>query len=202
MLERLFHKQHPHLVTHITSWTQGGGHYILYPRAKRNLRMHMKEYDPPGRSGGDVAWLIRQLNGLASGLRCIHEMGEVATNFPDQLDTPTDETEEANKLRYGYHHDIKPENILIFEHFEDADPENFGDQNPVFKLSDFGAGRFHTRSRGDNKPSQPSSNLHGTMSYYGPEYRERRSRPFDIWAMACVYFEVMIWYCLPKHHLD
>ncbi|EXJ93444.1 serine/threonine protein kinase [Capronia coronata CBS 617.96] len=183
MLERLFRKKHPHIVTHITSWTQRNVHYILYPRATRNLRIHMKSHRSPGRSGVNVAWLLRQFNGLASGLRSIHEMTEEAPGM-----------NQNNHFVYGYHHDIKPENILLFEHVEG--------RNPVFKLSDFGAGKFHIMPKNHfNKPSQQSSQLRGTLSYYGPEYRGSKTRPFDIWALACVFFEATIWFALPHNHL-
>ncbi|EHY55167.1 hypothetical protein HRR83_005579 [Exophiala dermatitidis] len=191
MLERLFRKQHPHMVSHITSWTQKGHHYILYPRAARNLRTHMHEHASPGRNGVNTAWLLRQFNGLSSGLRTIHEMTEETPSYT----SATTAQKPRNHFVYGYHHDLKPENVLIFEHIRG--------KNPVFKLSDYGAGKFHIRPKNEiDKPSQQSSDLRGTMSYYGPELRGAKTRPFDIWALACVYLETIIWFTLPHGELN
>ena len=137
----------------------------------------MENISPPDPKQAEVAWLLRQLNGLASALLSLHEMKEFEFAYGGQ-----------NQLIYSYHHDIKPANILVFEHVKGM--------NPVFKLGDFGAARSHTMSKTQDEMSQQSSHLRGTITYWGPEYSGRKSRPFDIWALACVYLELMIWFIL------
>ncbi|EXJ76509.1 serine/threonine protein kinase [Cladophialophora psammophila CBS 110553] len=191
MLERIFHEGHPHLVTHITGRTQNQEHYILYPRAIRNLRSHMNGHDPPAHNSVNVAWLLRQFHGLASALRSIHEMKEETPTNPSQASSSTIAVESQNHFVFGYHHDIKPENILLFEHVKE--------RNPMFKLSDFGARRFHSMPKNNfDKRIQQGSALCGTLAYFCPEYEQPKSRKFDIWALACVYFEMMMWFCLPE----
>jgi len=246
MLERLFPNPHPHIVTHITSWSQKGTHYILYPRAARNLRRHMAHHNPPSINGVNVAWFLRQLHGLASALRSIHQVQEefhagiqetvqqrLATalrivhqvqeefhagiqetvqqrlasalrsiqQVQEELPAGIQETAQQrltgrnNHFVYGYHQDIKPENILPFERVEG--------QNPVLKLSDFGAGKFHSMPKNEfDNTSQQVSQIRGTNTYYSPEYDSKKTRPSDIWALACVYLELMIWYSMPKSLKD
>lgn len=87
------------------------------------------------------------------------------------------------KKHVGWHHDLKPENILVFK---SSNP-----QFPMLKISDFGAGKFHSDG---GKLSEKGSGMHGTASYFGPEEEGKRSRPFDIWAMACIFTEILIWF--------
>lgn len=198
MLSRLRDNRHPHIVRHIMTWGQGGTSYILYPLARGNLRTYMGEFRPPQVSWPSVRWFLRQTCGLASAIHHIHEQQERDENAeghssptpPGSIDPRTwkrlsvDSTRKPPSKWSGYHHDLKPENILIFERREGI--------NPVFKISDFGAGKFSDLKEGE--VSHKASNLGGTTSYFGPEYDKDRSRPFDIWAMACVLTELLIWF--------
>lgn len=173
-----------------------GTYYILYPLAAGNLRTYMQEFPPPKVSVASVRWFLRQLCGLASALHHIHEQQEEdEKRKPFTLTLPpssitriqplsSDSPIRPTSKRTGYHHDLKPENILIFERREGV--------NPVFKISDFGAGKFTDLE--EEEQSHEASNLGGTASYFGPEWDGRRSRPFDVWAMACVLTELLIWF--------
>lgn len=199
MLSRLRKQRHPHIVRHIMSWCQQGTYYILYPLATSNLRTYMRETRPPRLSWPSVRWFLRQTCGLVSAIYHVHEQQEQdeklegygSSTPPSSIDPRTLKRLSGDSIRKpplskrsGYHHDLKPENILIFEQREGI--------NPVFKISDFGAGKF-TDLKGEER-SHMASNLGGTASYFGPEWDQGRSRPFDIWAMACVLTELLIWF--------
>lgn len=197
MLSRLRKQGHPHIVRHIMSWCQHETYYILYPLATSNLRSYMGDTPPPRVTWPSVRWFLRQISGLASAVHHIHEQQAqdekiegYSSTPPPSIDPRTAKRISVESImkpthkRSGYHHDLKPENILIFEQREGI--------NPVFKISDFGAGKF-TDLTGEEK-SHEASHLAGTASYFGPEWDQARTRPFDIWAMACVLTELLIWF--------
>ncbi|XP_031369021.1 cyclin-dependent kinase-like 2 isoform X3 [Apis dorsata] len=74
------------------------------------------------------------------------------------------------------HRDIKPENILI-------------SPNGVVKLCDFGFARFV------NSPNESCTDYVATRWYRAPELLvgdPRYGRPIDIWAVGCLYAEMMV----------
>ena len=177
---------HEHIVQHITSWVQDGIFYILYPIAKFNLRDFMKSTTKPVPDKTNVLWFLRQLRGLADALRHIHH-----TNIPGAeivQDPSRLKTKEAQPRTSGWHHDIKAENILAF--FNEAG------QDPLLKIGDFGAGKFASLGAGDG--SYFASQPRGTLTYNAPDYHRtgRVSRPHDMWAIGCVFLELLIWFFL------
>lgn len=196
------------------SWQQDDKYFILSPLAAKNLRSYMRETTPPRVTWPCVKWFLRQVCGLVDAVHHIHELQEQhelyrrtelsialddASNlFPD-INQAALKRVSSNSMNNpvsrwtGYHHDLKPENILVFEQQPDV--------NPVFKISDFGAGKFTNNK--DAKQSQKASKVRGTASYYGPECDNKpgTSRPFDIWALACVLTELLIW-LLQDHKLE
>lgn len=169
-------KQHRHIVHNIMSWCQDNKFYSLSPLATSNLRSYMHHKEAPRVSWPSVRWFLRQIQGLTGALHTIHIHLEQRQyeNLGPQL----------TRVRTGYHHDLKPENILVFEQRRAI--------NPIFKISDLGAGKFTDSD--ENKVSQKASKARGTDSYFGPEWDNPTSRPFDIWAMACVLTELLIWF--------
>lgn len=74
------------------------------------------------------------------------------------------------------HRDIKPENILI-------------SPNGVVKLCDFGFARFV------NSPNESCTDYVATRWYRAPELLvgdPRYGRPIDIWAVGCLYAEMVV----------
>lgn len=101
-------------------------------------------------------------------------------------------TEKQGKNNHwvGYHHDIKPENILLFD-----SPET--DELPTFKLADWGAAEL-SQVRSDQKEAS-TSRPKGTLAYFAPDFflSGKASRPFDMWAIGCAYLELLIWFFVP-----
>lgn len=178
MLRHFQDRPHAHLLTHLGSWTQENRYYILYPLAAGNLRA-MINGPQPDRSDDFVLWLLDQLIGLADAIGHIHRF------------VPGGSDKRQNSQLIGVHHDIKPENILVF-----GNDRNRG----TLKLSDFGTGRIsHWRGQsGDAHASAYTtaySQGEGTLTYMAPEAKTqgRVSRPFDIWAVGCVILEILVW---------
>lgn len=131
-----------------------------------------------------IRWIAQQCLGLANGLDGIHDARDKVTSLdqdPSLLSTPAVGIDD-----YGIHGDIKPENIL---HFSQAPNEyNCG----ILKISDFGLTNFHTRgSISQHEATGPMS-----PTYRAPErdIRSRfKSRKYDIWALGCVFSELLTW---------
>jgi len=164
---------HPHIVSHLTSWTQGNSYYILYDLARCSLRTYITMVKPVGFSKPHVLWFLRQLEGLAKAIGHVHHF-----KVPS-LGDPTPE------VSLGRHNDIKPDNILVFERAPN--------ENPSFKIADFGQGVF-VKSQGEIS-SRQTEHVRGTETYWAPDHHkyEKVSRPFDMWALGCVYLELVLW---------
>ncbi|CAJ0555288.1 Ff.00g053530.m01.CDS01 [Fusarium sp. VM40] len=84
---------------------------------------------------------------------------------------------------YGIHGDVKPDNIL---RFTDRDPAG------RLVLSDFGLTRFHTKaSRSHLRGNGPVSPTYASPEHNG--YICGVSRRSDVWALDCVYTEMLTW---------
>ena len=148
---------------------------MLFPYAQCNLRQYMRWIQFGAPTKNNIIWLTRQFRGLAEALKGIHDLSGAGALQP-ALDLAAHPKSER---RAGYHHDLKPENILFYK-----DTSNF-------EISDFGSGKVHTyRSGSYNSPSP-----HGTQTYEPPEAAMERetSRPYDMWSLGCVFFEMLIW---------
>lgn len=182
MIKKLASKPHDHITPHFAMWTQSGVSYILFPLAKYNLRDFMSSTpDRPQLTPSVVLWFLIQLRGLASAVDHFHWIGDKSANLKDKA---------PNQLGLaGFHHDIKAENILVFEK-KTTQPTNGG----IFKITDFGAGRF-----ADLRLGQQSSGVaaaKGTLTYKAPD--KKPSRPFDLWGLGCVFLELLIWALTPE----
>lgn len=160
----------PHIVQHLTTWSQRSIYYILYNKARCNLRKYINGLENPDLTGPHVLWFLSQLKGLASAIDHVHHFKRPSPSNPK----PTDDD------YWGRHIDIKPENILVFEKAEN--------QNPIFKVADFGLGVFYKPTGGISL----QDSLHkGTAGYFPPE--KAVSRPSDMWALGCVFLELVLW---------
>ncbi|KAK5046954.1 hypothetical protein LTR84_007308 [Exophiala bonariae] len=176
MLKVLADNPQPCIVPHITSWSQKDDHFILYPKARYNLRQFMQNVEPVKFTRHETLWFLKQLEGLALAIAHVHDM-KIPTNT---------QPEPSEGTFWGCHFDIKPENILVFEKVHG--------QHPRFRIADFGVGVFHPAGK-KGAHSELTSEAHGTVTYFAPdkEITNKVSRPFDMWALGCVYLELMAW---------
>ncbi|MCJ1402111.1 hypothetical protein MMC11_005330 [Xylographa trunciseda] len=168
-----------HVVIHFAAWTQEGKHYLLLPYAESNLSDYMKRhvFDPTRKA--KILWLLRQLRGLVGAVESVHNIQPLETTSAIGL-APA--PMEAGKS--GWHHDIKPENILCFREKSLGYVDLF--------LSDFGSGRVSVLRSGSANTHTPS----GSQTYEAPDGTANNggiSRPYDVWSLGCVFLEILMW---------
>ncbi|CAZ81471.1 unnamed protein product [Tuber melanosporum] len=164
-LELLKTRGHPHIIKLLGSYYQNDDYNLFFPLAEGSL----KDLFDGGRPGFDVDTesFYSSIVGLSSAINHIHnftyEMGGKNMNFK------------------GYHHDLKPANILI--------------QQGKFVIADFGLSKFKA-------DANTSSTIHktGTEAYLPPEtcsidpetnFDDRMvGRSVDIWAFGCILAEI------------
>jgi serine/threonine protein kinase len=191
MLEELANFPHPHIVPHLAGWTQNEKFHILYPLAKCNLRDYMQNRKRPSLTAAEVRWFLTQTRGLADALRHLHTLGDPTVDTSSLLAPKEASSAMTTTQLVGVHHDIKPENILVF-------PSPKG-QDTILKIGDFGSGKVGSLPQGLR--SHLETGDRGTLTYEGPDkkFNESRgrgigaSRPFDVWALACVFLELLSW---------
>lgn len=159
-----------------------------------------------------MTWLLSQLKGIADGVRHIHNLAPSGLG-PDSLNN--DLKPGVRRARTGFHHDLKPQNILVFAKDasrtiqDDAGSHSLHSSrrwdNLILKISDFGTARINVilsqSQTGIEHTSYKSSSLsHGDTAYGAPDYalEQKTSRPYDIWSLGCIFFEVILWAAGPS----
>jgi serine/threonine protein kinase len=174
---------HEHILTHITAWSEGENCYILFPLARMNLREFLKEKQRVADSKLTL-WLLRQMKGLADAINWIHNLDNYVPGTHLQLPGSARQTER----KQGYHHDLKPENMLLFYPGTDYTEGSL-------KVSDFGMGKVNRVPLGSQIISRQTSTPSGTLTYESPDFEMHKKigRPHDVWALGCVLLELLCW---------
>lgn len=196
VLNTLSETSHPHITGHLASWTHRNKFYMLFPCAETNLGKFLRMQPHPELANCNVRWLLLQLKGLAEGVRHIHLLGPARLG-PDGLtayDPPT-----QKQGRSGFHHDLKPQNILVFVS-ENLDGHEPAISERCLEISDFGAARINiilsqSGLESSNFSPQHSALVNGDPVYSAPDYTldRKTSRPYDIWSLGCVFLEILLW---------
>jgi serine/threonine protein kinase len=145
----------------------------------------MEEVECPGLAAENAVWFFKQLRGLADAVRHIHALKPLPALYRYVEYRCMAESDEA-----VFHNDIKPENILVFDS-RDGFPG-------VFKISDFGCGKIMTKD--ESSPQQTTEKFYGTPEYESPDLvrHKKSSKPNDLWALGCVFLELLDWFALAK----
>jgi serine/threonine protein kinase len=175
MLEHFARYPNDHIVPHLMTWAQRDRYYILYDKAKCSLRGFINDTERPELSKPVVIWFLSQLKGLAEAIQHVHWFTKPTITDPDPDPVVAD--------MWGRHNDIKPENILVYE--------TEGHQNPIFKITDFGQGILKEATA--KQVSEKDPKAVGTRAYWAPESDVGISRPADMWALGCVFLELLLW---------
>ena len=177
-LKDLSQLQHQNLVVPVASWQQNATLSILFQQATSNLETFLKDIPQPSHNKNEVLWFFEQMRGLADALRLIHNVG------PSGLAPATPEDGRRDHFA-GYHHDIKPANILVFN-------DSSGRHDPIFKIADFGMSRVAQKFAHDDRHKYSQ---YGTLRYRPPEEHEQSSGQVsaDIWSFGCVLAEILNW---------
>jgi serine/threonine protein kinase len=168
MLFLLGSLRHRNIVELLSSYTHAGVTNLLFSPA--DLDLHKFLLLPNRASGFDEDMTIfRAVHGLSSGLAYLHcfRPRPGGSNNPSEI------------VMHGYHHDIKPRNILV--------------RGSDFILADFGLSRLKDEID-DSKTIWKDT----TFEYGAPECRDPESyipgnvgRALDIWSLGCIFMEIL-----------
>ncbi|EON68391.1 serine/threonine protein kinase, partial [Coniosporium apollinis CBS 100218] len=158
VMELLRKLHHPHIIELLGSYEQNGVHNFLFPCAQRDLHQFFRS-----QNGLIADELYSSMYRLADALAYIHRYTYRDDNV--QLE------------RIGYHHDLRPANILQF--------------GKTFVVADFGLSKL--------KPQDQTSKSRlrgGQDDYLSPEaFNESNwtignvGRASDVWAFGCILAE-------------
>lgn len=111
---------------------------------------------------------LRAMEGLSGGLAYIHNFTYYSS-----------ETEDEPKVLNGYHHDIKPRNILV--------------RGIDFVLADFGLSKLKDLENDTKTPWKDTTYEYGPPECRDPESFEPRlvGRALDIWSLGCIMSEII-----------
>lgn len=158
-------RKHPHIIPFFGAYRYGQDLCFLFPV----LEMDLEQFFQRDRFFGDFKWdstFVAALWGLSSALCHVHDVRL-------QLDT-----EGVDFLGIGYHHDLRPANILVTE--------------KTFVLADFGMGRLKSADETSQTPWKV-----GAGDYIAPECMDNEllhqdvGRGIDVWAFGCLVAEVV-----------
>ena len=176
---------HPHIVTHLATWTQDRRHYIILPYAQCDLRQYM-EHNTFAQK--DALWLLDQFYGMADAIRRIHNL----SNKEEPTSSLTVVTSAPGERTTAWHHDIKPDNILFFK----DSCSSYG----IFGLTDWGSAKVNPYRTGSYNTRSPI----GTLTYEPPDFTSKgtTSRPHDLWSLGCVFLELLVWAVFGWKHVQ
>ncbi|KAI6780598.1 kinase-like protein [Emericellopsis cladophorae] len=167
-LRLINHPPHPHIVPLLSAYVYEGNCCMLFPLLEMDLKAFLERPTPYGRFRWSFTY-FSALCGLASALAQVH-------NVQVSL-----EGDHVDLEGIGYHHDLRPANILVNAH--------------SFLLADFGMGRIRVADDGSETPFKALSG-----DYVAPECMDERSfaglgvgRAVDVWAFGCLVLEVMVY---------
>ncbi|KAK8030032.1 hypothetical protein PG993_011323 [Apiospora rasikravindrae] len=155
--------RHPNLLELLGSYTIGGSHNFLFPRARTDLNKALLSSDESLLGFSDRTSLFLALPGLASGLQSLHDYVSEDISW------------------IGCHHDIKPANILMMDdRFVLSD---FGLSTLKDRSKNSSSG-FHPRNDYYTAPE--------CQDYDQGLKKGSVSRKADIWSLGCVLLDILV----------
>ncbi|KAK3197183.1 hypothetical protein GRF29_1536g926088 [Pseudopithomyces chartarum] len=138
------------------------GHLDNFMATRLSAEMNVPTLNSP------LKWLLTQFHGLTEALNCIHKPGITLM---------------------GWHHDIKPENILFFE------TEGHGIE---FRIADWTTAEicsYNPYMVGLEQSEPPGSTQVGWPAYLPFETLVGKTgcAP-DVWSLGCVFLEMLVWF--------
>lgn len=155
--------QHPNIVPFLGSYSYDNEQNFLFPRFEMDLKRFLALEVRPVMFQHDFNF-FSALRGLCSALLSVHNLHLDQDQHGVDFDG------------VGYHHDIRPANILI-------------DQRK-FVLADFGLGNFK-----DSGSKSQTTWFQTVGDYLAPEcmdnlHSQEVGRSIDVWAMGCLFADV------------
>lgn len=181
VLKKFSNERHQHLISLLATYEQSQSFYLVFPWAEASLDGYWRFKNPSRNLDNDIVrWVAKQCYGIAQGVSAIHKYDSFGLN-PSQCD------------RYGYHGDIKPENILWFPDRNEGPTGSSAFQGGTLKLTDFGLAAISTK--------RTMSKIRGTIMvsrcYCAPEIDlpdgGGHGRQYDMWTLGCLYIKFVTW---------
>lgn len=179
VLDALAAVPHEHIMYFLFTWTAPYASYMLFPLADEDLGHFLTRNPPPANPSEVGWWFVEQMLGTCDAMKYLHE--HISPPGDDQF-----------TRRIGFHHDLKPANILLFK-------SDKGDR-AIWKTGDFGSGAVKYVSLDSSEELYNRKASTGDPVYSAPEYvvDGRVSRPKDIWSLGCIFLEVLVWVLTPE----
>lgn len=147
--------EHPNILPLLATYSHEKNLNIVFPLADMSLHEFLRSDDKP-----TTRALFRRVYNLTKALHHLHN--------------PTFEDGERVLQLQGYHHDLKPQNILV--------------QNGEFMIADFGLANFKDVDQTSKTPRKT-----GTGAYSPPEAGDGGvGRAYDIWMFGCILAEIVV----------
>ncbi|KAK4223973.1 kinase-like domain-containing protein [Podospora fimiseda] len=156
--------RHPNIVPLLASYTFVDEHTMLFPFFPMDMESFLESKERFGCFNDDSVFIAAIVD-LASALRAVHESNQRCKFTP------------ALRTQYGYHHDIRPANILVTP--------------TTFMLADFGLSRH--LPPGEDLSREFIKNI---GHYLAPESLDENwipqqvGRAIDVWALGCLVSEL------------
>lgn len=161
-LELLRHLRHECIVELLASYEHRNEHYLIFPI----LSMDLSEFLTREERFGDFvnnSTFYNALSGLTSAVQSIHEISIVS--------------EDLLISKIGYHHDIRPKNILV--------------KPNMLVLTDFGLARFKMPDEGSQTRWKNTIGDYIAPECMSEDYTHLEvGRSIDIWSLGCLLTEV------------
>ena len=182
-LRRIRQLKEPHLISLLAAYKFKDERHLVFPLASGgNLRRFWERQDGAQRTPKLVYWSLQQMCGLATAVHALH-------NLYDRLK----EEDAHGGCRHG---DLKPDNILLFDHDDEFNPPCAAGR---LVIADLGIAKIHEKVTGD-RGEEATTMRATTLAYEAPEahpksdrYKLPRSRKYDVWSLGCVLLEFAIW---------
>jgi serine/threonine protein kinase len=184
-LKRFSKLNHPHLIDLLFTYHHKSSYNLVSPMAEGNLRAYWEKEREPLNRQSTLPWALNQLRGITEGLMAIH-------GYSGRYGPKDHQDSTQSPPMYGWHGDIKPENILWFRK-PNGDHSVHGGSIGCFKIGDFGLAHFD-RHGAHERPARHLP-VGGTPAYGSPEcsLKQSISSKYDIWSLGCVILEFTTW---------
>ncbi|OAL45283.1 kinase-like protein [Pyrenochaeta sp. DS3sAY3a] len=161
-----------HMVTFLMTWTLKRSYNLLFPWATRDLDAHWAKYPRPTMDAETLLWTSKQIAGIASAIRSIHNPASATLRVPEDH-------------KYGRHGGLKAENILLF----DSPDDPMG----ILVVAGLGLAKLNSIV---SRSAQSNNHVHCTTRYKPPECDidgAKITRSYDVWTFGCLLLEWVCW---------
>ncbi|KAI9695218.1 MAG: hypothetical protein M1820_008790 [Bogoriella megaspora] len=163
-LEFLNLLRHRNIIELLTSYTYNRNHYLLFPVLPMDLDEFLRFEQRYEKFQSNLTFYTA-LSGLASALETVHRSWLKSSATSAVLE------------RIGYHHDVRPKNVLV--------------TSDTFILSDFGLARFKPTTEDSKTPWRSGHGDYIAPECLDPDFnRLKVGRSIDMWSFGCLVTEI------------